>query len=697
MKKYFGNIEWVLTGLFFIIIPIVYYTKQLDPVLYTRYLALSIWILLISAVLMIKTYRNNFSFYFSRIDKIFFSFSVLFLVVNIISSFGAINYYEAVYKTFKEFALLITLFYLYQMLRNSILGKDIIIRSVIIMTSIFIGIAISQLLDSDFTKFLAATQDYGYYFRQAIWNVKSTLANWNPFAYFLFLSLPFSIYGSLLYKKAWRIFSILVTVLSFAFIGILVSKGGWIATILFVGICFFLMYLYMFFRYSKESGKRLIPWIKTTLVIAPILIMFTGILVVNKTDTKIVKMVSEKFNQLINPDNALNYMYSLDKPTSAQTRTLVWANTIEMVRDNPILGVGPGQWRIEYAKYGIDGFEYGIRNGTKHFQRTHNDFLWIMGETGITGFLFYLLMYVLVLVVAFKNMYFEKNLNIRVLNMLIFSTLIAYLMVLFISFTRERISHNLLYLLLMALVLVSDKSKTEAKYTYEKHRNVLIGAFIAVFVLGSFNVKLAIDMVKGEKAAREIKIGMMRKNNAVVLRAVRSIHDSYYTMDAFATPIPFYKASVLSMKKNIKEAKKEFQKAYNLHPYNLQVLNNFGTSYDLTGSRDSALIYYQKALDISPRYKEALINKAIVNYNLNKFDVSLECLAKMSFGEKNPAKFEKAVIATCRKKAILLGNRVDSEKLKEWFYNENKIKATFVKYQKEKGNFDKILLEQVGK
>lgn len=695
VDKYLGRIEWLITALFFIIIPVVFYKKQLDPVLYSRYFALSIWILTISAILMVKSYNGKFFFYFSRVDKIFFASALMFVLVNVISSFNAINYSEAIYKTFKEFALITTVFYLYQMLRNNLWGKDLIIKSVILMTSIFIGIAIVQLFNADFTKFSEATSFYAYYFRMAIWDVKSTLANKNPFAYFLLLSLPFSIYGAIFYKKVWRIFSILIVLLTFAFIGILVSKGGWVATILFVAICLFLLYLYLFFLYSKETGKKLASWIKVSLIIAPIILLIAGLFVIKKTDIKVVKVVTEKFNQLINPEEALHYIYSIDKPTSAQTRTLVWANTIEMVRDNPLLGVGPGQWRIVYAKYGLDGFDYELRNGSKHFQRTHNDFLWIVSETGLIGFLFYLLMYGLVLVVAFKNMYAENDMKIRVLNMLIFSSLLAFVMVLFISFARERISHNLLYLLLMALVLVSKKNK-EVKILQEKHKTILIGVGFIILILGSFNLKIAIDMVKGENAARLIRIGMKQKNYPLVQRAIRSIEGSYYTMDAFAVPIPFYQGTIYSTQNKVIEAKKEFIKAYKIHPYHLQVLNNLGTSYDLTDKTNRALDYYQDALNISPRYKEALVNMSIVYYNLDDFDESLKCLTKIPYSEVNPKKFNKAVIAVCRKGAIRLVNRADNEKLKLWFYDENKIKDTFVKYQNQGGKFDEILLEEIG-
>jgi len=700
IKKYFKNIEWILTVLFFVITPIIYYKKQLDPVLYTRYLTLSIWLILISTILTYKSYIKKFTFNLTKTDVLFFGLGILFILINIISSINAINSYEATFKTFKELSFLIMMFFLHQMLKNNKWGKDVIIKSVTVMTFIFLLIGIVQLMQSDFSKLSEVTEYYGYYFRQAIWNVKSTLANWNPFAYFLFLSLPFSIYGILFFKKFWRIFSIITTILSFIFISILVSKGGWIVTIIFIGICLLLIYIYLFTRYEKETKKSLSLKIKSILIISPILVIVMGGLFLKKSDILFAEVIKDKFEQLFDSEKALGSIYSVDKPTSAQTRTLVWANTINMVRDNPLLGVGPGQWRLLYAKYGLDGFEHNIRNGIKHFQRPHNDFLWIMGETGLLGFSLYLAMYIFILYIALKNMYSSKDTETRVLNMLIFSALFAFIIVLSISFTRERISHNMLYLLLMVLALVTKSNNSDDKKDIQTLRNSNIPTFILLilFSLTTFNVILANDMVKGEKAARDIKIGMLQKNNLAVLRGARSIEDSYYTLDDFAVPIPYYKGSVFSLLNKLKEANIEFKKSYKLHPYHLQTLNNLATSFNLIGDKDSALFYYKKALSISPRYEEALLNISIVYYNEGEIKKALDYLIQIPITNNVP-KFKKAITIICRKRSQQLGKegKLNITKLEEWFYDEQKIKATFFAAQTQKIPFDKNLIKEIGK
>ena len=75
-------------------------------------------------------------------------------------------------------------------------------------------------------------------------------------------------------------------------------------------------------------------------------------------------------------------------PADARGRLTVWRHTLEMVRDHPLLGVGPGNWQYRYPRY--DKGDWITDNAAP--QRPHNDFLWILSETGILGLIAYLWM-----------------------------------------------------------------------------------------------------------------------------------------------------------------------------------------------------------------------------------------------------------------------------------------------------------------
>lgn len=58
-----------------------------------------------------------------------------------------------------------------------------------------------------------------------------------------------------------------------------------------------------------------------------------------------------------------------------------WENSLEMIRDNPIIGTGLGTYGVAYTPYD----EW---NGTLRVGHAHNDYLEILSDGGIIGFLF---------------------------------------------------------------------------------------------------------------------------------------------------------------------------------------------------------------------------------------------------------------------------------------------------------------------
>jgi O-antigen ligase len=64
------------------------------------------------------------------------------------------------------------------------------------------------------------------------------------------------------------------------------------------------------------------------------------------------------------------------KDVSLQSRILVWHKTIDMIRDYPWLGTGPGTFSTMFTQYQPPGF-------TARFFRAHNDYLHFISETGI--------------------------------------------------------------------------------------------------------------------------------------------------------------------------------------------------------------------------------------------------------------------------------------------------------------------------
>ena len=87
---------------------------------------------------------------------------------------------------------------------------------------------------------------------------------------------------------------------------------------------------------------------------------------------------------------------------STKDRLELWTRTIQLIKEKPLFGHGLSDWKIEMLKYGNKGLVSEDNN--TFYQRPHNDFLWIMSETGIIGILLYVAVFIICSSVYYKDL-----------------------------------------------------------------------------------------------------------------------------------------------------------------------------------------------------------------------------------------------------------------------------------------------------
>ncbi len=70
-----------------------------------------------------------------------------------------------------------------------------------------------------------------------------------------------------------------------------------------------------------------------------------------------------------------------------------WANTLIMIKENPVLGVGLGNWRFTYPLYYKSFAKDPLFNYQMQVRRAHNDYLQLAAECGIPALLLFLLLW----------------------------------------------------------------------------------------------------------------------------------------------------------------------------------------------------------------------------------------------------------------------------------------------------------------
>jgi O-antigen ligase len=75
-----------------------------------------------------------------------------------------------------------------------------------------------------------------------------------------------------------------------------------------------------------------------------------------------------------------------------EARYYHWGNTLMMIRDHPLSGIGPGNFRVVYPLYAASFARDPLCNYQIQIYKAHNDYLQLAAECGIPALLFFLLL-----------------------------------------------------------------------------------------------------------------------------------------------------------------------------------------------------------------------------------------------------------------------------------------------------------------
>ena len=443
--------------------------------------------------------------------------------------------------------------------------------------------------------------------------IYGTLAHRNLFASALFLTLPFVLYGVLQFSGSWKILS--VASFTFIFLGIVISetRSVWLAMILATVLpgCI------LVFRIKKllAFNERRYTYYRRVLGIAVIIISIMAFSLLSWNYAFEEKIPDYEHG----PNNAKSEKISVATRSiwaneSFLERLALWQKSLYMVREAPLLGVGLGQWKIALPLYGrIEKYEatdIGINEII--FQRPHNDYIWVLSETGVLGLTCYVFFFLLLIYYSLRIFFRSTDTDRKVFAILMLFGLVGYMVISFFSFPRERIFHNIFLMLMTACVVSSYHLlfPTPPKMT-SRSALILNGA---VLLLSGICIYIGYARLGSEIHAKEALSARKAGHWERVISEIDKTDLRFYNMDPASTPLSWYRGMANFSLDRIKEALEDFKKAYKIHPNHVHVLNNLGTCSAILNDDKSALQYYQKALGLSPRFKATRVNlRAVYN------------------------------------------------------------------------------------
>jgi tetratricopeptide (TPR) repeat protein len=314
--------------------------------------------------------------------------------------------------------------------------------------------------------------------------------------------------------------------------------------------------------------------------------------------------------------------------SSLRERVGIWNKTTQIIIDNPILGIGSGNWKYNYSKYSIKDIDK-ILFYNKSFQRPHNDFLWILSETGIVGFA----LITLILFFLIKHSFLKIRASENKKSLILFSFLTGLLIISFFSFPKERITHILLVAVILGL-LIKDLN---IKPTYLESKKIITPLLLLTFLL--FNIIMGTYRLKGEYYTNLLLKEKSKKKPRNVISYGVKANSFFYKSDPTSTPIASYIGWGYNTLNNIDSLHFYAKKAYDLSPYDYEVLTNYGYVLERKRQSNTAKEILLESYKINPRFESTAINLTVLEYNNRNYKEALNWITSIHDYEKKYAPY----------------------------------------------------------
>ena len=280
-------------------------------------------------------------------------------------------------------------------------------------------------------------------------NPASTFVNRNFFAEFVVCTFPFTAYLLAQAKTSSRI-TLMAFTLGFNIVALMMTgtRGALIALWLLLALTplVALIYRKQFGFIKWDGGKRILAG---GVLMATIITM--GL--INSGNPKIIAEQAAHGNVTTPFDRAFKRTASI-KTTDASLniRFIMWKATGEMIKANPLTGVGAGAWEAMQPLYQTEGSQLE----TDYY--VHNEILQLLAEYGLLGLLFLMALFGYLLMAAWRTLRNRtpEGLAEAPMRAVALASILALLIVSNIGFPWRLASTGCIFALGLALLASSD-------------------------------------------------------------------------------------------------------------------------------------------------------------------------------------------------------------------------------------------------
>lgn len=133
-----------------------------------------------------------------------------------------------------------------------------------------------------------------------------------------------------------------------------------------------------------------------------------------------------------------------------------WASAIEMWKDRPVFGFGPGTYMFEYAPYQLGRNYTSISTNFGDIGNAHSEYLGPLAETGLPGMVLFMLLFLLTMFYAFRGFHASNDRASRILISTLACALVTYFSHGFLNNFLDTDKASFLFWPMISAVVVMD-------------------------------------------------------------------------------------------------------------------------------------------------------------------------------------------------------------------------------------------------
>jgi O-antigen ligase len=488
------------------------------------------------------------------------------------------------------------------------------------------------------------------------YKIISVSANNNLYSGFLLISLPLVFTGYSINRGFWKYFSVLTGILSVFFIIITQSRASYIGLFVALSVSF----LFLIFKYrSLFSKKNIFVGIIAVIILSSAVAVFYSSLDSTRKNYFLSKVpVWEYFrsyesastDKIIKKRTAradLTHVAAFDFSEAyyenANLRVIFWKKSLCLIKSNPIAGVGSGNWKINIpsCKEPVNP-EHTAKNYT--YSQPHNEWIGILSELGIIGFLLSLFIFFVPVAFVFYRIGFT-NPKPHVSVVFYGSFIFGFYLFSSFDFPFHRVEHIVVFFSVYAFLLnkvslkqgrfrilnripqLRDDLKGEnlPRRRKDAKRISMVSALFILLLL--FSLFIGAVRIRGEYYTLKM-FSNERRNDNKVIHYSRKAENIFYRITPNTLPVAWFEGVAHYRKGDFKSSIECFKRALKSTPFEVRVLNDYAASLFNSQKPDDAKTILLKTIDIDPWFDDARFNLAAIYYFAGQKDSVLFYIMK---------------------------------------------------------------------